>query len=384
MERNRISSNIDLLNGEVLSLILDGSIPCLILYPNQEIVDYIDDIVKPIKYSLLKKGFYVKTFDQTSIDTELVEKLADESSFTIILLDGLDASIIYSFGFFKGKEKHVFPIFNKSENGNEDIRVFTDSSNIISIDISEKDPNYISVQINNILDTYLADNSDEIIKDLVVENLLISNINDADLIKQVSALSQEIIEYYLGLNEPELERVNDIYETISSIEKNNLVNFPPYIYSLLPAVYFNLFETVLLNPVELKKCINNIKLLFENIFSSLTDKDDIIKIKRRYADAHTLISIYDEKIENCEAAINALEEVVEDGIQEESSLYRTKVFNNLGVNLLLIEDVQGGLGYINRAIEYFEKSITDFLKKAFPLEYGLYQKNLGPRTFQER
>jgi hypothetical protein len=223
MDRNKISSNIELTSGEVLSLILDGSIPCLILHPNEDIVDYIEDIVKPIKYSLLKKGFYVKTFDHRSIDPEMVEKSSDESSFTIILLDGLNANIIYSYGFFKGKEKHVFPIFNMNGEEDGDVKIFADSSNIISIDISEKDPNYISIQINNILDSYLSENSDEIIKDLVVENLLISNINDADLIKHVSNLSQEIIEYYLGLVEPQLERLNEIYRTISNIEKNRNV-----------------------------------------------------------------------------------------------------------------------------------------------------------------
>ena len=199
MKRNKISSNVELTSGEVLSLILDGAIPCIILHPHEEIVDYIEDIVKPIKYSLLKKGFYVKTYDHHAINAEMVEKSSEESSFTIILLDGLNANILYSYGFFKGKEKHIFPIFNTKGEEDGEVKIFPDSSNIISIDISEKDPNYISVQINNILDSYLADNSEEIIQEVVVENLLISNVNDADLIKQVSSLSQEIIGYYLGL-----------------------------------------------------------------------------------------------------------------------------------------------------------------------------------------
>jgi len=376
MKRNKISSNIELTSGEVISLILDGAIPCLILHPHEDIVDYIEDIVKPIKYSLLKKGFYVKTFDHHEIDAEMVEKSSEESSFTIILLDGLNANILYSYGFFKGKEKNIFPIFNTQGEEDGDVKTFSDSSNIISIDISEKDPNYISLQINNILDSYLSENSHEIINDLVVDNLLISNINDSNLIKQVSNLSKEIIEYYLGLSEPTIDNVNEIYETIINIEKNNQVNFPPYIYSLLPAVYLSLFETIVINPLELNKCINNIKQLFEDIFNSVSEKEQIV-IKRRFADAHTLISAFDNKIDNCEAAVYALKEVVEKGVKEDSSLYRTKVFNNLGVNLLAIEDVKGGLGYLNEAIEYFQNSLTDFLQKAFPLEYGLYQKNLG-------
>jgi len=143
MKRNKISSNIELTSGEVLSLILDGAIPCLILHPHEEIVDYIEDIVKPIKYSLLKKGFYVKTFDHHAIDAEMVEKYSEESSFTIILLDGLNANILYSYGFFKGKEKNIFPIYNSRGEEDGDVTTFSDSSNIISIDISEKDPNYI-------------------------------------------------------------------------------------------------------------------------------------------------------------------------------------------------------------------------------------------------
>ena len=62
MEKNKISSNIELINGEVISLILDGSIPCIILHPSDKIADYINNVVRPIKYSLLKKGFYVKSF----------------------------------------------------------------------------------------------------------------------------------------------------------------------------------------------------------------------------------------------------------------------------------------------------------------------------------
>ena len=164
-------------------------------------------------------------------------------------------------------------------------------------------------------------------------------------------------------------------KTISRIStRGNKVSFPPYIYSLLPAIYFNLFDSVLLKPLELKNSIDNIKQLFEDILSGIDTEEDTARIKRRYADAHTLISVFDDKVENCKAAAGTLEDVLESGIHEDSSLYRSKVYNNLGVNHLIIEDVEGGLEHAEKSVEQFEKSLEEIEQHTFPLEYGLYNK----------
>ena len=211
MENNKLSSNIELSSGEFISLILDGSVPCLVLHPNSELVSYINDLVRPVKYFLSSKGYYVKTYNNNDVNPEFIETSLPDSNFSIIVLDGLNPNLVFAYGFLGGKEKNILTFFN--DDGAE-LEFLNKSKNVVRIDVSKIGPDELVLEIKDIVENYLKEYSELIIDDLVAESLLRSDINDYEVIKEVSSISSEVINYYLDLDRPDLDRINNIYNKI--------------------------------------------------------------------------------------------------------------------------------------------------------------------------
>ena len=96
---------------------IEVCLPCLIVYPDRKHVEYVFNILNPIKELLLVKGFNPILLSEEALpDTHFgksFEELADKCVLGVVILDGLRPNFIFEYGFLRGKGKPVIPIQDK-------------------------------------------------------------------------------------------------------------------------------------------------------------------------------------------------------------------------------------------------------------------------------
>jgi len=368
-------SDIRLKNNDSISLILDGSVPGLVLYPVQ---NGSGDIVDSIKETLTSKGFYTKSFSHNECDFSKMKDFVSENPLLVVILDGLNPNIVFAYGYFKANKRFIFPIYNNKDikNGNRHEELF-EFDDYVSFDLGNTSPEELNTGLKNVLNQYLDDNTETIISDYADIIVLETEIEKNELKSEVRNLMIKIIRFQMGLEKPELQTLNNIYNRIQDLETEHGVIFPKKIYSLLPFSYLSLFRMGVLSTLELKKSIKNINKLSEKLYSTVGNNIDIFLLKKRLADAQTLAAVYDDRIGNCRISIDYLQQLTEKFKSQQISLYKSKVLNNLGINHLLIYESAADTKDLDSAICYFEDAVKDSGREQFPLEFGKFQRNLG-------
>lgn len=98
--------------------VIGGYLPSLILHPDRKHVEYVFNIINPVKDLLKEIGFNPMLLsDETCPDTHFgktFEEISDEIILGVVILDGLRPNIMYEYGFLRGKNKLVIPIQDRS------------------------------------------------------------------------------------------------------------------------------------------------------------------------------------------------------------------------------------------------------------------------------
>lgn len=115
---NRLGEDKGTETKSITSLAKSGEITCIVVYPDENHVKYINHILNPIKELLPQKRFrYYLLSDETLPDKHFgktFEELTEECVLGIVCLDGLRPNVIYEYGILKGKNKPIIPIQDKT------------------------------------------------------------------------------------------------------------------------------------------------------------------------------------------------------------------------------------------------------------------------------
>lgn len=367
-------SDIRLVNNDKVTLLLDGSIPGLVLYPENEASA---ELVDSIKDTLSAREFYVKCYNQNDCDFSRLSRLISENPLLVVILDGLNPNIVFAYGYFKANGRSIFPVFNANDlKKSKGDQTLFDLDEYVSFDLSGTSPGEISSGLRSVLEQYLDENLETIVSNYA-ELILNEGQAEGPLSEELRSLLFSILDMHTGKAEPGADILNDVCTRISDLEKNQGIVFPGKAYSILPYIYLSLFQKGDLTTLELKKGIKNIENISRKHYVTESDDIDLLLLRKRVADSHTLLSVYDKRVENCRISIDRLEKLLDDLATEDISLYRAKTLNNLGVNYLLMEDCTGEREYLDKSVYYFRSALEGIDKSRFSLEFARITMNLG-------
>ena len=318
---------------------------CVIIYPDEEYVSYIEHIILTINDEMKNYNIEVETLSDTvkpqQSNFQKILELLKDCILGIVILDGLRPNVVLEYGILLGLGKPIIVL--KDKNAEIDIKSLDDklksklekhhiSNPALGIDehLSDvkdlhwtcydwKKPGKLKTILQNNISKIKEEILSEITKPMITQE--IKNLrpeNYADFQKEFSDLAQYIIKFL----EPDYDKISEIDNKLSELAKKYEVKLPLSYYFELGNLYYDLsdynkaresFETA----TEIKPDFvgawygKGIALgelgRYEEAFKAY---DEAIKIKPDYADAWAKKGVALDKLGRYEEELKAYDEAI--------------------------------------------------------------------------
>lgn len=256
----------------------EGEISCFLVYSDRKHVEYINNILNPIREFLDQNGFKVRLLSEVTPGEEhygqVFEDIVEQCALGVIILDGFRPNVIYEYGYLRGKNKPIIAIQDKNAciaiksiiKSNETIinnkkkycgltkkmvddlkeppiGFFTQLSDRAGVKVIVVDRNASlgsSDHLKNILKKEIKLLMPKIIEEW--ENIIlkpISNNTKPEILHRVRDNTHKILEYYSGIKNFTIEEVKSISQELENLEKEATIEVPPQLYDMIGFLYYN-------------------------------------------------------------------------------------------------------------------------------------------------
>jgi|GEM_PF-1282068 tetratricopeptide (TPR) repeat protein len=389
-----------------------GEATCLIIYSDKTHVEYINPLLNQLEVTLEHRGFNPKRLGEeirSSQDyLEILEKMANNCSLGLIILDGFRPNILFEFGYLKAKGKPVIilqsedavinikTLFRRTSDSGLTSAMFLRLSNpkldvpfhlsdfagkhVTRIDWKVKDTD--PLHPTQVLQAEINKKKSEIINEtLRIKTRNLSKKQEAELLKPII----EIISlYYSDRISVSIERIQELHCQIKAIAKTKKFKIPIEINNMIISVYekkINESDRV----SDAISCLTHIRQINNDILDSLSLKKNedlfVNAIMRRGTISLRLFN-YSYKKEYCLEAINASKRASK--IYEGKQMKReyAKAQRIIGTAYSTLSEIENPLANMEKAIQAYNESLKILTGKEFPFEYVEAQYDRGVAYFK--
>lgn len=386
-----------------------GEIPCLIVHSDETHVDYIHNILNPIKVLLPELGYDPKFLSEEIESLKqygcTIEQLASKCPLGIVILDGLRPNVLFELGILFGKNKPIIVI--QDEKAKVAIKSYYDknftNSNITEtqfnrlcnpplgyfkhisdlgglhiIKINSKaaidDKNHPKIVLKAEIEKIKSDVTDEYNRILLESEPLIKG----EHFENFQSVVIEISDFIIKSKEFNKKDLDDKISKLNSIEINTRINLPHQIYSNIAALYKKLGNsTYMQDTAHAKSCYLNSVVLYKKIMNIVDDKLIHAKSYFNLGIIYNKLSDYDDKIQYAKKAIASFKMSLE--------VYTLKHFpndyintqNNIGNSYGSLAEIENMVLNSEKAIDAFNKALKICKIKEQPHTYALLKSNMG-------
>lgn len=372
-----------------------GGIPCLIVYSDRTHVDYINNILNPIRDLLPELGFNPKFLSEEIESLKhygyTVEQLASQCPLGIVILDGLRPNVLFELGILFGKNKPIIVI--QDEEAKVSIKSYY-GKNYSNSKLTEKQFNDLceptlgyfkhisdlgglhSIKVNrratiddkNHPKKVLKAEIEKIKSDITYEynRILLESepLIKGEHFEKFQSVVIEISDFYIQSKEYKVENLENSIKNLEEIEENAKINVPYQIYSNIATLYIRLAE---------KQSWQNIspKIAYYNKASEIYirilkfAKDTIIISKTQFNLGNTCMEIAEYKniVNNCKKAIKAYQEALKVRTLEQFPMQYGMTQNNLGNAYRTLAEVEDKAQNCKKAINAYKKALNVYTKE---------------------